>query len=37
MVKVKCLGFDDRGKVRLTMKNIDQETGEEVEPAAEEG
>jgi len=35
-VKVKCLGFDDRGKVRLTMKNIDQETGEEVEPAAEE-
>ncbi len=36
-VKVKCLGFDDRGKVRLTMKNIDQETGEEVEPAAEEG
>ena len=37
MVKVKCLGFDDRGKVRLTMKNIDQETGEEVTPAAEEG
>jgi polyribonucleotide nucleotidyltransferase len=23
------LGFDDRGKVRLSMKNIDQETGEE--------
>lgn len=36
MVKVKCLGFDDRGKVRLTMKNIDQETGEEVEPEAED-
>jgi len=30
IVKVKCLGFDDRGKVRLTMKNIDQETGEEI-------
>jgi polyribonucleotide nucleotidyltransferase len=28
-VKVKLLGFDDRGKVRLSMKNIDQETGEE--------
>ncbi len=29
-VKVKLLGFDDRGKVRLTMKTIDQETGEEI-------
>ena len=28
-VKVKLLGFDDRGKVRLSMKNIDQATGEE--------
>ena len=28
-VKVKLLGFDDRGKVRLSMKNIDQTTGEE--------
>ncbi len=35
-VKVKCLGFDDRGKVRLSMKNIDQETGEEVEQEMEE-
>ncbi|WP_299371446.1 polyribonucleotide nucleotidyltransferase [uncultured Tateyamaria sp.] len=37
-VKVKLLGFDDRGKVRLSMKVVDQETGEEVkkeEPAAE--
>jgi polyribonucleotide nucleotidyltransferase len=34
-VKVKCVGFDDRGKVRLSMKNIDQETGEEVEQEAE--
>jgi len=29
-VKVKLLGFDDRGKVRLSMKVVDQETGEEV-------
>ena len=28
-VKVKLLGFDDRGKVRLSMKVVDQETGEE--------
>jgi len=29
-VFVKLLGFDDRGKVRLAMKMVDQETGEEV-------
>ncbi|WP_323760709.1 polyribonucleotide nucleotidyltransferase [Maricaulis sp.] len=29
-VYVKLLGFDDRGKVRLSMKIIDQETGEEM-------
>ncbi len=29
-VKVKLLGFDDRGKVRLSMKVVDQETGEEI-------
>ena len=36
-VKVKLLGFDDRGKVRLSMKVVDQETGEEIkkEEAAE--
>ena len=40
-VWVKLLGFDDRGKVRLSMKVVDQETGEEVteeqkeEPAEE--
>ncbi|MEK6216830.1 MAG: polyribonucleotide nucleotidyltransferase, partial [Boseongicola sp.] len=28
-VWVKLLGFDDRGKVRLAMKTINQETGEE--------
>jgi len=34
MVKVKLLGFDDRGKVRLSMKVVDQETGQEI-PRAE--
>ena len=24
-VRVKCVGFDDRGKVRLTMRGVDQE------------
>ena len=31
-VKVKLLGFDDRGKVRLGMKMVNQETGEEITP-----
>jgi polyribonucleotide nucleotidyltransferase len=30
-VKVKLVGFDDRGKVRLSMKVVDQETGEDLE------
>ncbi|MEE2694263.1 MAG: polyribonucleotide nucleotidyltransferase [Pseudomonadota bacterium] len=29
-VKVKVLAIDDRGKVRLSMKSVDQETGEEI-------
>ena len=29
-MKVKLLGFDDRGKVRLSMKVVDQETGEDL-------
>ena len=29
-VKVKLLGFDDRGKTRLSMKIVDQETGEDL-------
>ena len=32
-VYVKLLGFDDRGKVRLSMKGIDQKTGKELEKA----
>jgi polyribonucleotide nucleotidyltransferase len=30
-VKVKLLGFDERGKTRLSMKVVDQETGEDLE------
>ena len=30
-VKVKLIGFDDRGKVRLSMKVVDQETGEDLD------
>ena len=29
-VKVKLLGVDERGKVRLSMKAVNQETGEEI-------
>ena len=29
-VYVKLLGIDDRGKVRLSMKVVDQETGNEI-------
>jgi len=44
-VKVKLLGFDDRGKVRLSMKAVDQTTGEDLtkkqaaegQPAGTEG
>jgi polyribonucleotide nucleotidyltransferase len=37
-VYVKLLGFDDRGKVRLSMKIVDQTTGQEIprEPGAQE-
>jgi len=30
-VKVKLMGFDDRGKTRLSMKVVDQATGEDIE------
>jgi polyribonucleotide nucleotidyltransferase len=29
-VRVKCLGFDDRGKVKLSMRVVDQATGEDI-------
>ncbi|MDE2183157.1 MAG: polyribonucleotide nucleotidyltransferase [Alphaproteobacteria bacterium] len=35
-VKVKLLGFDDRGKVRLSMKAVDQTTGEDLTKKQEE-
>ena len=35
-VKVKLLGFDERGKVRLGMKMVDQETGLEITEKKEE-
>ena len=30
-VKVKVIGLDDRGKIKLSMKRVDQETGEDLE------
>jgi polyribonucleotide nucleotidyltransferase len=33
VVWVKLLGFDDRGKVKLSMKAVDQKTGKELEKA----
>ena len=30
-VKVKVIGLDDRGKVKLSMRSVNQETGEEIE------
>jgi polyribonucleotide nucleotidyltransferase len=35
-VWVKLLGFDDRGKVRLSMKIVDQETGKEMSKERQE-
>ena len=28
---VKCIGFDNRGKVKLSAKRVNQETGEDLE------
>jgi polyribonucleotide nucleotidyltransferase len=35
-VKVKLMGFDERGKTRLSMKVVDQATGQEIKRAEEE-
>jgi polyribonucleotide nucleotidyltransferase len=35
LVKVKVIGMDDRGKVKLSMKAVDQVTGEDVARKAE--
>ena len=37
MVKVKVLGIDDRGKIKLSMKVVNQETGEDISKQAEAG
>ena len=37
VVKVKLLGFDDRGKVRLSMKAVNQQTGEAIEGVTDDG
>ncbi|NMM44964.1 polyribonucleotide nucleotidyltransferase [Rhodospirillaceae bacterium KN72] len=34
-VWVKCLGMDERGKVRLSMRCVDQESGEDIEHTLE--
>ncbi|HEY0834115.1 MAG TPA: polyribonucleotide nucleotidyltransferase [Azospirillum sp.] len=36
-VKVKVIGFDDRGKVKLSMKQVDQATGEDISGKKPEG
>ena len=36
MVGVKVIGFDDRGKVKLSMKRVDQETGADLEAESAE-
>jgi polyribonucleotide nucleotidyltransferase len=36
IVKVKLVGFDQRGKVRLSMKVVDQETGEDLSKKQQE-
>ncbi len=33
-VKVKCIGIDDRGKVKLSMRAVDQKTGEDLQAQA---
>ena len=37
IVKVKVLGVDDRGKIKLSMKAVNQETGEDISQNAEAG
>ena len=36
IVKVNVIGFDDRGKVKLSMKRVNQETGEDIESKKDE-
>ena len=34
-IKVKVIGFDDRGKVKLSMKRVDQKTGADLEAVSD--
>jgi polyribonucleotide nucleotidyltransferase len=34
MVKVKLIGIDDRGKIKLSMRSVDQETGQDLSDKA---
>ena len=34
-VRVKVIGLDDRGKIKLSMKRVDQDTGEDLEVKAQ--
>ncbi len=36
MVKVMVIGFDERGKIKLSMQRVDQETGEPIEKEKKE-
>ncbi len=36
MVKVKLIGIDDRGKVKLSMRSVDQATGEDISHTLQE-
>jgi polyribonucleotide nucleotidyltransferase len=36
MVKVKLIGVDDRGKVKLSMRAVDQQTGEDISHTLQE-
>jgi polyribonucleotide nucleotidyltransferase len=33
-VKVKLIGIDDRGKIKLSMRAVDQETGRDISDKA---
>jgi len=37
IVKVKCLAIDDRGKVKLSMKRVDQTTGADIDAGKDSG
>ncbi len=37
LVKVKVIGFDDRGKVKLSMRQVDQQSGADLGPSDQKG